>query len=75
MTLKDVVKNKDYPTIEYRVNDPTNPGSTVLFGYCSYKKGQLKSLDGDTYSLEDNILSYKMRGTTLVVVHDVEWMK
>lgn len=37
----------------------------VWVGYCSYQDGELKSLDGDSYSLDDEIETYKVEEYSL----------
>lgn len=57
MKIKDLIKNKDYDYIEWRVTLPD--GSDTFFGATSSKNGKLISLDRDTYSDQTEILSYK----------------
>ena len=60
MTLRNVLGGKEYKRIEYNIEVPKIIGEgTVFFGSCSYVDGNLKSLDGDTYSLDDEIISYR----------------
>ena len=53
MKLREIVTGHDYPRIMYRTNGPE--GEDILFGYCSYVGGVLRSSDGDYYSLDDEI--------------------
>lgn len=59
LTLKEVLKKEKikeaYITYRYFFR-----GSDELFGICEYKEGKLKSLDGDSYDLEDEILKYEV---------------
>lgn len=55
MKLKEILDH-DYRRIMYR----TNLGEIdMLCGYCTYEDGELKSLDEDTYSLDDEITKYE----------------
>ena len=81
MTIGDLIKKKDYDYISYRVNAP--PGFSdddIFFGCCASKNGRLISLDGDSYSEDEVIISYKewsrpeediINGLTICV--EVEW--
>lgn len=59
LTLEDILKKEKieeaYITYRYFFR-----GSDELFGICEYKEGKLKSLDGDSYDLEDEILKYEV---------------
>lgn len=67
MILKDVL-NKPYEYITYRtiINIDGVP-SDEFIGCCKYDGKNLISLDGDTYSLEDEIEKYKIRDDELIV--------
>lgn len=61
MTLKEIVKGKNYPLIECRLlfTDATGDEQDVFAGYCAYQNEQLVSLDNDSYSLDDEYVKYK----------------
>lgn len=60
MKLKDIVAGKEYPYIECRaVFTHNNEEFDEFFGACSYMNGELKPLDGDTYSLEDEYFKHE----------------
>ena len=60
MRIKDIVNYIDENdiTIEYRTYTPD--GYDILTGYCRWNGMQLIPLDGDTYSLNDEIIKYKI---------------
>lgn len=57
MIIEDLIKEKDYDYIEYRITIPS--GSNIFAGHFSSKDGLIISLDGDSYSASEEILSYK----------------
>lgn len=58
MTIGDLIKNKDYDCISYRLTLPD--GDDAFAGYFASKDGEIISLDGDTiYDENDEVLSYK----------------
>ena len=64
MRVKDLIKNKDYDYICWRVNiDETDREligeDDIFFGCCRSENGKLISLDGDTYSEDEIVLSYE----------------
>lgn len=64
MTVKDLIKNKDYDYIEYRLqlSNIKVPifGKTIFIGEAASKNGKLISLDGDTvYNEEDVVVEYE----------------
>ena len=60
MTVKDLIKNKDYDYISWRVTLPEEMGGGDIFIGCTRSEnGKLISLDGDSYSEETEILEYK----------------
>lgn len=64
MKLKDLIKNKDYDYISYRLKIPKNGekyyGESIFIGEAVSKDGKLISLDGDTiYDENDTVLDYK----------------
>ena len=63
MRVKDLIKNKDYDYIIWRIKldeeDREKIGEdSIFFGVCCSKNGELISLDGDTYSEEDKVLGH-----------------
>ena len=80
MIVKDLIKDKDYDYIEWRVTAPKCCDERdVLFGICESKNGHLFSLDGDLYYENEVVLSYEewsnnsvQNGLTLVV--EADWM-
>ena len=79
MTIGDLIKDKDYDYISYRVTAP--PGldeNDIFFGVCKSENGRLVSLDGDTYDESEEVVSWEEwsdedvpRGLT--VVCKTEW--
>ena len=63
LTLEDILKKEkiEEAYITYRF---FFKGSDELFGICEYKRGKLKSLDGDSYSLSDEIIKYEIDNKT-----------
>lgn len=60
MIVKDLIKNKDYDYISWRVTLPEKyGGGDIFFGQCRSQNGELISLDGDIYSEEDSVISYE----------------
>ena len=57
MTIGDLIKNKDYDYVSYRLTLPD--GSDTFAGCFASKAGEILSLDGDTYSKDEEVLSYK----------------
>lgn len=58
MKVKDLIKNKDYPLIQFRYTHPEIPEG-VFFGVCKSKNGELIPLDNDSYSEDEEVLSYE----------------
>lgn len=58
MRLKDLLSDT-YVNIEYRTNSPFPNEGDMLFGYCMWDGFKLHSVDGDDYSVNDVIQSYK----------------
>lgn len=58
MTVADLIKNKNYDYIEWRVVCPYD-NSNMLFGIASSKDGKLISLNGDSYYKDTEIISYE----------------
>ena len=63
MKLSDALKGRDYKEIEYRIMLPEGLGTgDAHYGKCQYINGELKSLDGDSYSLDDEIIRFEETG-------------
>lgn len=79
MTLKTLLEKKDFDYIEWRVTAPKGIDvDTIFFGHCMSKNGKLISLDGDNYSEDKEIISYKEWYTRdikngLTVIVQGEW--
>ena len=73
--LREIVEGKNYPTIMYREMLPIDlfEGEDTLYGYCSYVDGELTSLDGDDYSLDDMIWKWEIDGDNLTVWVEAEY--
>lgn len=72
MKLKDLLSNKII-TIEVRTFDPN--GDDMLFGYCRWNGKELVSLDGDTYSVEDEVCKFKFDNPSeLTYWFESEWI-
>lgn len=64
MKVKDLIKNKDYDYISYRLKMPDDKvriyGESIFIGEAASKNGKLISLDGDTiYDKQDMVVEYK----------------
>ena len=57
MTIGDLIKNKDYDYISYRLTLPN--GSDTFAGCFASKGGEIISLDGDIYNKDEEVLSYE----------------
>lgn len=57
MTIGDLIKNKDYDYVSYRMTIPS--GSDIFAGCFASKDGEIISLDGDSYSKNEEVLSYE----------------
>ena len=83
MIVKDLIKDKDYDYISWRVMLPDNIGNEdIFFGYCASKNGELIPLDGDVYSDKEDVLKYEewsnpkdgiKNGLTTVI--EADWLK
>lgn len=76
MTVGDLIKNKDYDYIEYRLTLPAQLHGDIFAGVCRSENGELISLDGDTYSEDEEVIRWEewsnpekdiMNGLTVVV--------
>ena len=60
MTVGDLVKNKDYDYISWRVTLPEKVGGgDTFFGSCESKNGELIPHDQDYYSKDEEVISYE----------------
>lgn len=71
MTIKELIKDKNYDCIEMRITLPEKiGGGDTLMGYCESKNGELLDLDGDTYDENWDVLSSKeWENETMEVYH------
>lgn len=78
MTIGDLIKNKDYDYVSYRLTLPND--SDTFAGCFASKGGEIISLDGDIYDKDEEVLSYEewtapeddiQNGLTIVV--KTEW--
>ena len=80
MTVKDLIKNKDYDYISWRVTLPEScGGGDMFFGATRSENGKLIPLDGDSYDEDTEILSYDEWSSVsvengLTIVHEGEWI-
>ena len=79
-TLIEVLneRNLENTDIMYRTNSPVEAEEDMLMGYCRYENGNLTSLDGDSYCLDDEIIRHEMSkddsdNEYLVVWIENEW--
>lgn len=78
MTIGDLIKNKDYDYVSYRL--ALHDGDDTFAGCFASKDGEIIPLDGDTiYDKNDEVLSYRewnkpeegiQNGLTIVVKGD-----
>lgn len=80
MTIGDLIQNKDYDYISYRMKLPDC--SDVFAGRFASKNGEIIPFDGDVYSKNQEVLSYEewnnpekgiQNGLTVVV--DEDWIQ
>lgn len=58
MTIGDLIKNKDYDYVSYRLT--LSNGDDIFAGCFASKDSEIISLDGDTiYDEDDEVLSFK----------------
>lgn len=81
MTVKDLIKNKDYDYISWRVTLPEKAdGGDTFFGATRSENGKLISLDGDSYDEDTEVLSYEEWSSVsvdngLTIVYEGEWIE
>lgn len=80
MKVSDLIKNKDYDYIEWRVT--SSDSEEIFFGKSASKDGKLISLDGDSYDEDTEIIRYEewsnpkkeiQNGLTVVFVGEWIW--
>lgn len=63
MKVKDLIKNKDYDHISYRLKIPKDKekyyGKSIFIGCAASKDRKFISLDEDTYEEDDTVLEYE----------------
>ena len=80
MIVKDLIKDKDYDYISWRVMPPKGwDEPDMFFGCCKSVDGKLIPLDGDTYSEHEIVVRYEewfndeiKNGLTVVI--EAEWI-
>lgn len=79
MAIGDLIKNKDYDYVSYRLTLPE--GDDTFAGCFKSQNGEIIPLDGDSYSKDEEVLSYeewdnpeKSIQNGLTVVVKVEWV-
>ena len=80
MIVKDLIENKDYDYISWRVTSPKDwHEPDMFFGCCKSIDGKLIPLDGDTYSEDETVIRYEewsndeIKNGLTVVVDEVDW--
>ena len=85
MTVGDLIKNKDYDYIEWRITLPDHPNTDypegIFSGYCHSINGELIPHDYDYYSPNEEVLNYeefedpdKQIYSGLTVLVEGEWI-
>lgn len=79
MTIGDLIKNKDYDYVSYRLT--LRDGSDTFAGCFASRSGVIIPLDGDIYDKDEEVLSYKERSKPedgiqngLTIIVKVEWI-
>ena len=57
MTIGELIKNKDYDYISYRLT--LRDGNDTFAGCFASKDGEIIPLDGDIYDNDEEVLSYR----------------
>ena len=81
MIVYDLIKDKDYDYISWRVTSPPDwDEPDMFFGACKSVNGKLIPLDGDIYSEHEVVVRYEewsndevKNGLTVVV--EAEWIQ
>lgn len=71
MKLKDILPDH-YINIQSRTYDPW--GEDMLFGYCHWTGTELVSDDGDSYSIEEEVIKYEFNDYGLSYWFEPEWI-
>lgn len=79
MTLGNILQkiNRDIPLISYRTFVTVNGKDEDIFaGICEWVNNSLNSLDGDSYSLDDDIgaYNYDKQNNILTVWYSSSWI-
>ena len=72
MKLKDILPEQPVKRIMVRTYGPD--GEDMLFGYCMWTGRNLISLDGDSYSIEEEIVKYVFDEYGLIYWFESEWI-
>lgn len=60
MIVRNLIKDRDYNYIEWRITLPENMGGgDTFFGSCESKNGKLIPHDQDYYSEDEEVIRYK----------------
>ena len=71
-TIRELVNGLDSVEVEYRTFTPD--GQDMFTGMAEYKNGQLYSLDGDNYSLDDQVSRWEYGNNILTVWYESRWI-
>ena len=71
MKLKDILPDH-HINIMARTTDPY--GDDMLFGYCYWTGTELVSDDGDSYSIEEEIVKYEFNDYGLAYWFESKWI-
>lgn len=55
-TIGDLIKNKDYDYVEYRVTIPSADGQNIFAGAFRTESGKIIPLDGDIYDQNKEVI-------------------
>ena len=69
--LKDILPNHSID-IQVRTYDPD--GKDILFGFCHWTGNELVSIDGDNYSVDEEVLKYSFDEDGLIYWFESEWL-
>ena len=74
MKLKDILGDKK-TYIEYRTNSPIKEEEDMLAGSCYWDGKELHSIDGDDYSVDDEISKYIVENDLNIIVwYESKWV-
>lgn len=76
MKLRDLcIPDQAIDTIQYRCYGPAPDYEDMMFGYCRWTGKELESIDGDSYSLDDEIIKYEQIDEHLLIVYfEAQWI-